>query len=94
MYDISGTKHDDIKEPRRPAAVGYLVATSKFLGIMEAVIAQLHNIMHCHGMRGVCSCVFLFFAFLVFLGWGPGINGLLTRERDSETKIVKTDETS
>ena len=33
-----------------------------------------------------------FFLFVIFFGWGPGIEELLTRERDSYATTVKTDE--
>ena len=40
--------------------------------------------------------MFLFDYFLFCDGgpWGPGIEGRLTRERDSEAKTMKTDEKS
>ena len=37
----------------------------------------------------MCVCVCVFF---LGGGWGPGSEGCLTRERDCETKMVKTDE--
>ena len=45
-------------------------------------------------MGGVFFVTLLLFSWCLYFGWGTGIEGRLTRERDSEAKAVKTGEKS